>query len=209
MLVAHTMNAKGGSGRSDFESETFIVHALRAEGFDASEDGTGRGTPIVPVAFDCKAGGNTSFSVGELPGALRGTGHGGGHAALAFAQNTRNEVRLVGGDGQPAGALAAEPGMKQTTYVAQAFDMRGREGGSQFEVAHDAEHWGVRRLTPRECERLQGVPDDYTAIPWRGKPASECPDGPRYKAIGNSRAVPVVRWIGERLKIAIEARRAA
>lgn len=57
----------------------------------------------------------------------------------------------------------------------------------------------VRRLTPREFERLQGFPDDYTAIPWRGKPSSECPDGPRYKALGNSMAVPVMRWIGERI----------
>lgn len=57
----------------------------------------------------------------------------------------------------------------------------------------------VRRLTPVECERLQGMADDYTLIPWRGKPASECPDGPRYKAIGNSKAVTVVRWIGRRL----------
>jgi DNA (cytosine-5)-methyltransferase 1 len=57
----------------------------------------------------------------------------------------------------------------------------------------------VRRLTPRECERLQGFPDDYTAILWRGKPAAECPDGPRYKALGNSMAVPVVRWIGRRI----------
>ncbi|KAB0489734.1 DNA (cytosine-5-)-methyltransferase [Pseudomonas vancouverensis] len=57
----------------------------------------------------------------------------------------------------------------------------------------------VRRLTPRECERLQGQPDDYTLIPWRGKPAAECPDGPRYKAIGNSKAVTVVRWIGQRI----------
>jgi DNA (cytosine-5)-methyltransferase 1 len=54
----------------------------------------------------------------------------------------------------------------------------------------------VRRLTPRECERLQGFPDDWTLIPWRGKPA---PDGPRYKAMGNSMAVPVMRWIGQRL----------
>jgi DNA (cytosine-5)-methyltransferase 1 len=57
----------------------------------------------------------------------------------------------------------------------------------------------VRRLTPIECERLQGFPDNYTAIPWRKKPASECPDGPRYKALGNSWAVPVARWIGERI----------
>ena len=57
----------------------------------------------------------------------------------------------------------------------------------------------VRRLTPRECERLQGFPDDWTLIPYRGKPAEECPDGPRYKALGNSMAVPVMRWIGERI----------
>ena len=55
---------------------------------------------------------------------------------------------------------------------------------------------GVRRLTPRECERLQGFPDDWTAVPYRGKPAA---DGPRYKAIGNSMAVPVMRWIFERI----------
>lgn len=55
----------------------------------------------------------------------------------------------------------------------------------------------VRRLTPRECERLQGFPDDWSKIPWKGKPADECPDGPRYKACGNSMAVPCMRWIGE------------
>jgi DNA (cytosine-5)-methyltransferase 1 len=54
----------------------------------------------------------------------------------------------------------------------------------------------VRCLTPRECERLQGFPDDYTLIPYRNKPAA---DGPRYKALGNSMAVPVMRWIGEQI----------
>ena len=57
----------------------------------------------------------------------------------------------------------------------------------------------VRRLTPVECERLQGFPDGYTAISWRGRPASECPDGLRYKALGNSMAVPVMSWIGRRI----------
>jgi len=57
----------------------------------------------------------------------------------------------------------------------------------------------VRRLTPVECERLQGMPDNHTCIPWRNKPAEDCPDGNRYKAIGNSMAVPVMRWIGERI----------
>ena len=59
----------------------------------------------------------------------------------------------------------------------------------------------VRRLTPRECERLQGMPDDHTRILWRNKPAEDCPDTPRYKAIGNSMAVPVMRWIGERIQM--------
>ena len=55
-------------------------------------------------------------------------------------------------------------------------------------------------LTPLECERLQGFPDNYTQIEWHGKPAEQCPDSLRYKAIGNSMAVPVMRWIGERIK---------
>jgi DNA (cytosine-5)-methyltransferase 1 len=77
--------------------------------------------------------------------------------------------------------------------------------------ATDASHQGgvivpnvsmaVRRLTPVECERLQGFPDNFTRIPWRNKPAEQCPDGPRYKALGNSMAVPVMRWIGERIQM--------
>jgi DNA (cytosine-5)-methyltransferase 1 len=59
----------------------------------------------------------------------------------------------------------------------------------------------VRRLTPVECERLQGFPDNYTRIPWRGKPAEECPDGGRYKALGNSMACNVMRWIGRRIEL--------
>jgi len=61
------------------------------------------------------------------------------------------------------------------------------------------ERYIVRRLMPIECERLQGFPDDWTKVPYRGKPAEECPDAPRYKAIGNSMAVPVMRWLGERI----------
>ena len=99
--------------------------------------------------------------------------------AMAFQQNTRDEVRYINGDGQIAGALSANGGMKQTNYLQS--DMQ------------------VRRLTPRETERLQGFPDNYTQIPWRNKAPEDCPDGPRYKAMGNSMAVPVMRWIGERI----------
>lgn len=63
----------------------------------------------------------------------------------------------------------------------------------------------VRRLTPMECERLQGFPDNYTRIPYRGKSEEDCPDSPRYKAIGNSWCVPCVRWIGERIQKELEA----
>jgi site-specific DNA-cytosine methylase len=62
-----------------------------------------------------------------------------------------------------------------------------------------AQSMTVRRLTPRECERLQAFPDDYTLIPWRKKPSDQCPDGPRYKALGNSMAVNCMEWIGERI----------
>jgi len=77
--------------------------------------------------------------------------------------------------------------------------LRGSDGGRAGEGAGAVLNgMQVRRLTPVECERLQGFPDGYTNIPWRGKP--ESPDGPRYKALGNSWAVPCARWIGERIK---------
>ena len=138
----------------------------------------------------------------------------------AFAQNVRDEVRYVNGDGAIAGALAADAGMKQTTYVHIEQDaisgvqygehqqdklhsehgiMSTLVGGSNDNAGHytkTAIGSAVRRLTPVECERLQGFPDNYTLTPFRGKPMA---DGPRYKALGNSMAVPVMRWIGERI----------
>jgi DNA (cytosine-5)-methyltransferase 1 len=123
-----------------------ITHTLKAEGFDGSEDGTGRGQPIV----------------------------------AAFAQNSRDELRYVGEDGQIVGALSAQPGMKQTSFL---------QAGMQ-----------VRRLTPIECERLQGFPDNYTLVPVGKKEAA---DGPRYKALGNSMAVPCMHWIGRRIQAQI------
>ena len=73
---------------------------------------------------------------------------------------------------------------------------RAEQGGEGGRVALAMQ---VRRLTPKECERLQGFPDDYTKIPFRKKSAADCPDGARYKALGNSMAVPVMRWIGMRI----------
>ena len=82
----------------------------------------------------------------------------------------------------------------------------GNDGDPSFTLQAAHSHaiispLAVRRLTPIECERLQGFGDNYTQIPWRNKPAENCPDGPRYKAMGNSMAVPVMRWIGSRIKM--------
>lgn len=168
----------------DYKDATDLVaHSLRGEGFDASEDGTERGTPIIPVAFDSKGSQvQTDTSGSTLP--LRAMGHAASH--------------------QNAGG-----------QLAVAFDLRGREGGAMPEGPHEtaniraanggssrsyvARPWAVRRLTPVECERLQGFPDDFTRIPYRNKPADKCPDGPRYKALGNSWAVNCAEWVGERI----------
>lgn len=139
---------------------------------------------------------------------------------FGFAQNVRNEVRIVG-DGTLSGALANHPHMVASgsgsdpiamddlnahTAICRNVCPTLKCGGDGATVASEVadEYVGanpmlVRRLTPLECERLQGFPDGHTLIGWKGKPAEECPDGPRYKAIGNSMAVPVMRWIGRRI----------
>ncbi|HTF65734.1 MAG TPA: DNA (cytosine-5-)-methyltransferase [Edaphobacter sp.] len=313
--ISHCLNA-GGMGRQDFETETLIAHALSAVGFDASEDGTGRGTPVVPVAI-CTA--HTQSNGSGFSEHVAHTLESGGAQAVAFAQNSRDEVRLHGGDGQTIGALAAQPGAKQQFYVAfsakdyganaddiaptlrgMGHDRSHANGGGQVAIAFAQNQEGdvlsgdvmqslgtnsnatgrnaptiaytlhggdgtastasetetagnlrtrapgsienssttavlqeqsviwsreltastdtagtlqrggeggridgvmtpqmaVRRLTPRECERLQGFPDDYTLVEYRGKLAA---DGPRYRALGNSMAVPVMRWLGQRI----------
>lgn len=160
--------------------------------------------------------------------------------AVAFASNQRDEVREL----EVAGALAAQPGIKQQTYICRADgqanamtsvdmaptltshakkdppliypaeDSIGEDALIQRDMSatlsthntqtlitggREKRSLTVRRLTPRECERLQGFPDDYTDIPYRNK--EHAPDGPRYKALGNSMAVPVMRWIGERIRM--------
>ncbi len=134
--------AAGSATQQDAENGFLVTHTLRGEGYDASEDGTGRGTPLVPISFD-----------------------------LAQIASAANRTRC-------------EAGLPSSTLARQ----------SRMHVATSA----VRRLTPRECERLQGFPDDWTLIQHRNKPAA---DGPRYKALGNSMAVPVLRWIGKRIQM--------
>ena len=152
-----------------------VTHSLSADGFDASEDGTGRGTPLVPIAFDCKASGRNGFGIGVGAVAI------GWSEELTASRSLAGTVQRGGLGGRHAGVMT--PSME------------------------------VRRFTPRECERLQGVPDDYTKIPHpkyvnKGDkfrtPEKFLADGPRYRMLGNGFAVPVVRWIGERIAKAVK-----
>lgn len=195
-----------------------VAHALRAEGFDASEDGTGRGTPLVPVqpiAFSAKDHGADAVEV--VAPTLRAGGNSGSHAnagvmpAVAFAPQAGGKQTTLGFSDDGA---VQTLGAKQQPAVAFRERIRGDDGrgydrppASSLEVCGTLETvkrhnvalpWAVRRLTPRECERLQGFPDDYTLVPVRGKPAA---DGPRYKALGNSMAVNAMGWIGERIAL--------
>jgi len=94
----------------------------------------------------------------------------------------------------PAVATHSVAGIMLSRNTSCGFSNSIDHAAAGYMAMHDMQ---VRRLTPRECERLQGFPDDYTQIPYRNKPAESCPDGPRYKVMGNSMAVPVMRWIGE------------
>jgi DNA (cytosine-5)-methyltransferase 1 len=152
-------------------------HALKGEGFDGSEDGSGRGTPIIPIAFSCK---DIAADAGPISPTLRSMNHtashanGGGQVAVAFNWNAQVDQMNFDPHTTPSLTRSQEPAIGPLGL-----------------------HLSVRRLTPRECERLQGFPDGYTDIQYKGKAA---PDGPRYKALGNSMAVPVMRWIGQRIQ---------
>jgi DNA (cytosine-5)-methyltransferase 1 len=199
--LALCLNAKGGAGRSDGEGETFIAaplgakrdggwrgdldndtyvtHALRADGFDASEDGTGRGTPLTL--------------------AIRGRDD--SHDLEWRQDGTANAILTPNGGraGIGVGAVGFYPteGRDFTAYHESSPAVKVGSGGKSGNPPGVHEPgMTVRRLTPRECERLQGFPDDYTLIDVKGKPAA---DGPRYRAIGNSMAVPVMAWIGRRI----------
>lgn len=147
-LIAATLNCSSQQGGFRTEpGEHIVTHTLRAEGFDASEDGTGRGTPIIPIA---EIGAKTQMGDGR-----NGCG--------------------IGQPGDPMFTLQA---------------------GKQHGV-------GVRRLTPTECERLQGFPDGWTCLcqplETYNANACTCPDEHRYQAMGNAVSVPVIEWIGRRL----------
>lgn len=227
-----------GNPYGDHESREglLVAHALRAEGFDASEDGTGRGTPLVPV--DITNGLIGGAIAGTLDHAQHKSNRGLGVMAPAIAQTlTRgaesagkggyagrrqeDDVNLVARPiafdarqsdavvcGDKAGPLDTDAFSQAVAFVpevaATMVSRSSRGGGQTNSPGHNADQelvamsWAVRRLTPLECERLQGFPDGYTLIPRGSKLAA---DGPRYKALGNSMAINCMRWIGERIAL--------
>jgi len=187
--VSLYLNA-GGMGRIDYESESMVVsvtgditHTLNTanNGKGSSEDGTGRGTPI--IAFSAKDYGGDAQE--NLSPTLRAGGHSGSHANAGVMPAVAHTVALRG----RAGGATAELGGEVATAL------RASSGGG--DKPHVMAALAVRRLTPAECEKLQGFLPGHTLVPYRNKSAV---DGPRYKAIGNSMAVPVMRWIGRRIE---------
>ncbi|WP_042776374.1 DNA (cytosine-5-)-methyltransferase [Sinorhizobium fredii] len=179
-----------------------VAHTLKADGFNASEDGTGR-QPIIPVVAPTLSGAANRTGGDRPPGTMGADMH---DALIPIAFDSKSH----GAGGDIAPTLRAmnfcESHANAGGQVAVAFN------ASQDPVPHNvpgaldedgfsqsvAARWGVRRLTPLECERLQGLPDHWTDVPWHGQ--RHAPDGPGYRAIGNAWPLNVADWIASRLE---------
>ena len=212
-LTTRTFTALGARDIEEGALVPMISHSLRGEGFDASEDGTGRGTPLVPIQNALRGKSQNGLGIGEGGEPMYTLDKASQHA-VAFAHQAGGAQTTLGYDQErgtaptlskcqtPAVAWSIMPQNSGKDYKAREVDVlqplmaagqtHGNQGGDIIQTAMQ-----VRRLTPRECERLQGFPDDYTQVPYRNKTAA---DGPRYKALGNSMAVPVMAWIGKRIQ---------
>lgn len=154
-----------------------MTHSLRAEGFDASEDGTGRGTPIVAVSANQRG----ELRTRKMHSSLDGTKSGKQFDSVMVPIAEVGAKTQMGGGRNGCGI--------------------GQEGDPMFTLQAGKQHAvGVRRLTPTECERLQGFPDGWTCLcqPLEQYDSMKCtcPDGPRYKTLGNAVTVPVLEYLG-------------
>lgn len=189
--VSRTLLAKENDSTAE-DLETYVVHGTQDPDTNrelAHTLGRNNGQENACIAFSYKDNGADATS--DLSPTIRAGNHDKSHAnsgqppAIAYA--------FKAGQGAKAGGIGyAEEQSPTLTSASSGTNLAPA-------VMHGV---AVRRLTPVECERLQGFPDNHTLIGWRGKDAAECPDGPRYKAIGNSMAVPVMRWLGERIAAA-------
>ena len=191
---ATSSDAQGNSGEGGIPRIAQTLSSRDHKGPSCGRDGL-VGNPIaVEKTHAFKVRGGSEVETGEqggTPGKKDGKGYLGSDE-LAFTISTTQDQQIA----QP---IAVD------TYNYTTNERTTQTIRSQ----NDTEHIGavlqptmaIRRLTPTECERLQGFPDGWTKIPYRNKPEEVCPDGPRYKACGNSMAVPVMRWIGERIQM--------
>ncbi|ECF2145125.1 Dam family site-specific DNA-(adenine-N6)-methyltransferase [Salmonella enterica subsp. enterica serovar Newport] len=192
--ISRTLLSKSNDSMAE-DLDTYAIHGTQDP--DANHElahtlGRNHGQENACIAFSYKD--NGADATADLSPTIRAGNHDSSHAnsgqppAIAYA--------FKAGQGAKAGGIGyAEEQSPTLTSASSGTNLAPA-------VIHGV---AVRRLTPVECERLQGFHDNHTLIPWRGKDAADCPDGPRYKAIGNSMAVPVMRWIGERIAAALPA----
>ena len=217
--VAACLRSGGAGGVPSSRGEHLVVGALCSDSHPGSYSGqdayTGR---LIATAFEpgiAGREGNESRFTHEVTGTLR-KAMGDNQTAVALYENHSIDSRIKGplevspscrsafGTGGGNIPLVHSTAIGTDCYNgAITGDVAATLGtpGSSVNASGPTvmQSTAVRRLTPTECERLQGFPDGYTAIPWKKKSADQCPDGPRYKALGNSMAVPVMKWIGERI----------
>lgn len=210
-VVSRPLKA-GGNLRHDESHDTYVTHALSSEGADASEDGTGRGTPLVPFTFDPRQvtskENRTTVSIDGPCGSLhemaqavayRTSGNcgvmeqGDKTAALNCATDPNQNI-IVGGFKRGQGAKARTDGYQ----VEQSPTLTASDSGTQ---QSPGVHIGmaVRRLTPRECERLQGFDDDWTRYGVTGNVQAEISDSARYRMLGNAVNRKVSQFLGGRI----------
>ena len=166
-------------------------------------------------SFDSTFGANSNVFEDVSPTLKVGTNSGGGsppavsQKTIGFdwknVSQTNFDEKNSGAPVTAEGGLAVGQPVVSPTLTSHNLDSRSPQSAELTaivgKVLEASKHMAVRRLTPLECERLQGFPDNYTQIAWRNKAPEDCPDGPRYKALGNSMAVPVMRWIGEGIQM--------
>jgi DNA (cytosine-5)-methyltransferase 1 len=213
--VRDVQKAQNGRGwNDDGVAYTVDTHATQGVvaafkgGQGSSAGGIGYSEHVAPTLNSADSGSNRTPVVMHPAYAIQ---------AGALRTNPASGPDGVGVQADHAYTLEARAEVQAVAFQPRHYSDRERMGGEPSEICHTlsaaagqgdssphvATAMQVRRLTPEECEALQGFPRGYTMIPWRKKPASECPDGPRYKALGNSWAVPVVRWIGQRIAEAL------
>ena len=193
----------GAGGRPDGAAANHFVpelsNALCARDYKGARPEADQGAPVIAFGAQNSAAQGDSVSTevtptlekSKTPAVFTNSGHG------AYKDGV-GTLRATGGDnGGGSENLAVAVSDPARTLSARHDSSPCADRGQNFLAQASA----VRRLTPKECERLQGFGDNYTQIPWRNKPAESCPDGPRYKSMGNSMAVPVMRWIGERINM--------